>query len=225
MTSTLRSTATNGDSRRSREAAVAPPKPPRGPVRRRWGRIGAGAAAAVLGAWVFAALYLSAGDRTDVLVLAHDIGRLEVIDRSDLRVVRMSNDSDVESIEAARLDDFVGRVAGTDLVSGSLLAEGQILPAGRDLLGAHEAVVGVLLGPGDSPVRSLRRGTPVLVVVRPAAGSQGDTEEIEGWVFDASGEPLNTRERPIELAVPRDKAGLISAAAADQRVTIVALAE
>ena len=65
----------------------------------------------------------------------------------------------------------------------------------------------------------------MLVVVRPPAGSQGDTEEIEGWVFDASGEPLNTRERPIELAAPRDKAGLISAAAADQRVTIVALAE
>lgn len=215
----------NGDSRRSREAAVAPPRPPRGPVRRRWGRIGAGAAAAVLGAWVFAALYLSAGDRSDVLVLARDVGRLEVIDRSDLRVVRMSNDSDVESVDAGRLDDFVGRVSGVDLVAGSLLAEGQLLPPGRDLLGADEAVVGVLLGPGDSPVRSLRRGTPVLVVVRPSAGSQGDTEEIEGWVFDASGEPLNTRERPLELAVPRDKAGLISAAAADQRVTIVALAE
>jgi hypothetical protein len=44
-------------------------------------------------------------------------------------------------------------------------------------------------------------------------------------VFDASGEPVNTRERPIELAVPRDQAALISAAAADRRVTIVALAE
>jgi hypothetical protein len=64
-----------------------------------------------------------------------------------------------------------------------------------------------------------------LVVVRPPAGSQGDPVEIEGWVFDASGEALNTRERPVELAVPRDQAGLISAAAADQRVSIVALAE
>ena len=83
----------------------------------------------------------------------------------------------------------------------------------------------MLLGPGDSPVRSLRRGAPVLVVVRPPTGSQGDPEEIEGWVFDASGEPVNTRERPIELAVPRDQAAVISAAAADRRVTIVALAE
>jgi len=223
VTSALR--PTDADGRRSREAAVAPSKPPRGPARRRWGRIGAGAAAAVLGAWVFAALYLSAGDRTDVLVVSRDVGRLEVIDRSDLRVIRMSNDSDVESIDAGRVDEFVGRVAGVDLVAGSLLAEGQVLPAERKLLGAGEAVVGVLLGPGDSPVRSLRRGTPVLVVVRPTAGSQGDPQEIEGWVFDASSEPLNTRERPIELAVPRAQAGLISAAAADQRVTLVALAE
>ena len=49
--------------------------------------------------------------------------------------------------------------------------------------------------------------------------------EIAGWVFDAYGEALNTRERPVELAVPRDQAALISAAAADQRVTLVALAE
>lgn len=223
MTSALRPTDAEG--RRSREAAVAPSKPPRGPARRRWGRIGAGAAAAVFGAWMFAALYLSAGHRTDVLVVSRDVGRLEVIDRSDLRVIRMSNDSDVESINAGRVDEFVGRIASVDLVAGSLLAEGQVLPAERKLLGAGEAVVGVLLGPGDSPVRSLRRGTPVLVVVRPSAGSQGDPEEIEGWVFDASSEPLNTRERPIELAVPRAQAGLISAAAADQRVTLVALAE
>lgn len=225
MTSALRPTATDGVGRRSREAAVAPSKPPRGPLRRRWGRIGAGAAAAVLGAWMFAALYLSAGHRTDVLVLAHNVGRLEVIDRSDLRVIRMSSDADVESVDAGRLNEFVGRIAGVDLVAGSLLAQGQVLPAERKLLGAGEAVVGVLLGPGDSPVRSLRRGTPILVVVRPPAGSQGDPTEIEGWVFDASSEPLNTRERPIELAVPRARAGLISAAAADKRVTIVALAE
>jgi hypothetical protein len=179
----------------------------------------------VLGAWVFAALYLSAGDRTDVLVMADGVDRLEVIERSDLRVVRLSDDSDVESIAAGRVDEFVGRVAGVDLVAGSLLAEGQLLPVGRELLAEGEVVVGVLLGPGDSPVRSLRRGAPVLVVVRTPAGSQGDPVEIEGWVFDASGEALNTRERPVELAVPRDQAGLISAAAADQRVSIVALAE
>lgn len=225
MTSTMPSTSSNGHAQRSRAAAVAPAKPPGAPVRRRWGRIGAGLAAAVLGAWIFAALYLSAGDRQEAIALSRDVDRLETISRSDLRVVRISTDTEVSIIDASEMDTIVGRVASTDLVAGSLLTSDQLIPQGRQLLGDDEAVIGVLIGPGDSPTRVLRRGTPVLVVVRPAAGTQGAPEEIEGWVFDASGEPLNTRERPIELAVPRSAAGAISAAAADQRVTVVALAE
>lgn len=223
MTSTLRSRSTGSNGRAARDTA-APARSPTGVVRRRWGRIGAGAAAAVLGAWVFAALYLSAGDRADVVVMARDVDRLEVIGRSDLRVVRLSQDADVDWVDAARIDEFVGRVAGVDLVTGSLLSPGQVLPAGSELLDDGEAVVGVLVGPGDSPARSLRRGAPVLVVVRPPAGSEAETLEVEGWVFDASGEALNTRERPLELVVPRARAGLISAAAADRRVSVVALA-
>lgn len=225
MTSTMPSTSNNGHAQRTRAAAVAPAKPPGAPVRRRWGRIGVGLAAAVLGAWIFAALYLSAGDRKEAIALSRNVDRLETISRSDLRVVRISTDTDVSTIDASEMDTIVGRVADTDLVAGSLLTSDQLIPQGRQLLGDDEAVIGVLIGPGDSPTRVLRRGTPVLVVVRPAAGTQGAPEEIEGWVFDASGEPLNTRERPLELAVPRSAAGAISAAAADQRVTVVALAE
>ena len=226
MTSTLQpKTSNNGHAERTRAAAVAPARPPGTPMRRRWGRIGLGLAAAVLGAWIFAALYLSAGDRQEALALSRDVDRLETISRSDLRVVRISTDTEVSAVDASQIDTIVGRVAGTDLVAGSLLTADQLIPQGRQLLGEDEAVIGVLIGPGDSPSRVLRRGTPVLVVVRPAAGTQGDPEEIEGWVFDASGEALNTRERPIELAVPRSAAGAISAAAADQRVTVVAVAE
>lgn len=223
MTSTLRSRSTGNNGRPARDAA-APARSPTGALRRRWGRIGAGAATAVLGAWLFTALYLSAGDRADVVVMARDVDRLEVIGRSDLRVVRLSQDADVDWVDAARIDEFVGRVAGVDLVAGSLLSPGQVLPAGSELLDDGEAVIGVLVGPGDSPTRSLRRGAPVLVVVRPPAGSEAEPVEVEGWVFDASGEALNTRERPLELVVPRARAGLISAAAADRRVSVVALA-
>lgn len=223
MTSTLsRRVSKNGAV--SREAAVSGTRPSPGPLRRRWGRIGVGVAAAVLGGWVFAALYLSAGDRAEVLVVAEDVARLETIERSDLRVVRLSDDADVASIAASRIDEFVGRTAGVDLVADSMLAEGQLLPVGQVLLGEDEAVVGVLVGPGDGPSASLRRGDRVLVVVRPPAGGQGEPAEFEGWVFDASGEALNTRERPVEIALARANAAMVSAAAADGRVTIVALA-
>lgn len=225
MTSTLQPTSSNGRAQRARATAVAPTKAPGGPVRRRWGRIGAGMAAAVLGAWVFAALYLSAGDRTEMVALSEDVDRFETIDRSDLRIVQISADNSINTVDGSQIEDLIGRVAGTDLVAGSLLSQDQLVAEGRQLLGDEEAVVGVLIGPGDSPARVLKRGSPVLVVVRAAAGTQGDPEEIEGWVFDASGEALNTRERPVELAVPRASAAAISAAAADRRVTVVALAE
>lgn len=222
MTSLLRSRpGANGASTEARRAAVSPP---RTPVRRRWGRLAAGAGVAVLGAWIFAALYLSAGDRTDVLVVANDVGRLQVIERSDLGVARLSDAPEVGAVAASRMDEFVGRIARVDLVAGSLLVEGHVLASGARVVADDEAVVGALVSPSDAPHGSLRRGTAVLVVVRPPAGSQGSPEQIEGWVWDASGETSSTREIAVEVVVPADESAQVSAAAADRRVSIVVLA-
>lgn len=222
MTSLLRSRPNaDGASAKARRAAVSPP---RTPVRRRWARIAAGAGVAVLGAWIFAALYLSAGDRTDVLVVANDVERLRVIERSDLGVARLSKSPEVGSVAASRMDEFVGRVAGVDLTAGSLLVEGQVLAPGARVVAEDEAVVGVLVSPSDAPHGSLRRGAAVLVVVRPPAGSQGSPEQIEGWVWDASAEASSTREVAVEVVVPAGESAQVSAAAADRRVSIVVLA-
>ena len=78
--------------------------------------------------------------------------------------------------------------------------------------------------PGDGQL-SLKRGSPVIIVVRPAAGETATATEVTGWVFDSSAEALNSRERPVELALPRAQAGLVSAAAADKRISVLALAE
>jgi hypothetical protein len=225
MTSTLRTPSSSGAKKLRRESALGRAAPPRAAVRRRWGRIGTGIAAAVFGAWLFAALYMSADDRREVLVLADDVARYEVLEPSDLRLVRVAEDADLAWIAGGQMDEVVGRVARTDLVAGSLLAEGHLIPAGSDLLGADEAVVGAVITPGDGPVETLRRGTAVVVVIRPAAGETGDPVQIDGWVYGASGEALNAREQPVELAVPRDRAAFVSAAAADRRLTIVALTE
>lgn len=206
----------------ARQVSVAPER--RDPVRRRWGRIGGGVFAAVLGGWLFASLYLSAGDRIDVLAVATKVGRYEVIERSDLRVVSISKDSDVSSIPAARLDDLVGRVAATDLTSGSLLADGALLPPGERLVQSSEAVVGVLVKPGDSPTTEMRRGATVSVVVRPPAGTGGAVTEVPGWLVDV-GSAASNGDRTIEVVVARTSAAAVSAAAADRRVTIVALGD
>lgn len=213
------------DGRRVRQAALAG-RPATVPVRRRWGRIGAGVGLAVVGAWLFTALYLSAGDRVEVLALADDVGRFEVVEPGDLRVVRLGGDAEVEWVPAERIDDVVGRVARVDLASGGLLAEAQLLPAGAALLGDDEAVVGVLLGPGEGPTGMLRRGVPVRVVLRAAAGSGagGEVDSVAGWVFATAGAAADGRERSVEIVVPLADAEAVSAAAADRRVSVVALA-
>jgi hypothetical protein len=200
-------------------------EPGRGGLRRRWGRVAAGIAVALLGAWLFSALYLSAGDRSDVLVVAHHVDRLGVIQRSDLAVVRMSNDPGVRMVSASRLDEFVGRTAAVDLVAGSLLNEDEVRARGERVVDADEAVVGMLVRPGDAPTEVLHRGAPVSVVVRAPTGSTGEAEEVAGWVFNASLPALSSRERPVEVVVAQDAAASVSAAAAEDRVSIVALGE
>lgn len=223
MTTTLRSRpSTNGT--RAQTAHAAASAPPRTPVRRRWSRVGAGLAAAVLGAWIFAAMYLSAGDQMEVLVVANDVDRFQVIERSDLRVARVSESSDIETVAADRMDEFVGSVAGVDLVSGSPLNDAQVLASSEALIGEGEAVVGVLVGPADAPQDSLRRGAPVTVVIRPTVGSTDPPAEIVGRVWSASSEASSAREVAVEVVVPAEQSSLVSAAAADRRVSIVVLA-
>jgi hypothetical protein len=217
--------ASASELRGAREVAVAPVAQPGGRSRRRWGRVAGGAIAVVIGAWLFAALYLSAGNRVDVLAVSQPVARFETISRSDLRVVRVSADSGVATVSASELDTVVGRVASTELVAGSLLAPGQVRSRGERLLGSSEAIVGLLLGRGDAPGTQLRRGLAVSIVVRPSAGTHGDPLEVSGRVFDASAAPLSSGERPVEVVVPKAKAAVVSAAGADKRVTVVALAE
>lgn len=202
---------------------VATGSEPREPLRRHWGRVAGGVLAAVVGAWLFASIYVSADDRRDVLALATSVERLEPIERSDLKIVSLPSNAQVESVPASRVEELLGRVAGTDLAAGSLLAEGQLLPAGERLIGPNEAVVGLLVDPGDAPVSTMRRGAAVIVVARPAAGTTGEVEDVPGWLAEVSGEAASNGERAVEVVVRRADAATVSAAAADRRVTIVVL--
>lgn len=204
-------------------AVVAQAAQRRDPLRRRWGRVGGGVLAAVVGGWLFASLYLSADDRTDVLAVADGVERSAVVERADLRVVRLSTDTEVESIPASRIDEVVGRVAATDLAAGSLLAESHLHARGERLVAVDEAVVGLLVGPGDAPTSGLAPGAEVLVVIRPPPGATGDVVEVAGWVAEVSTAAAAGGDRPVSVVVPSEQAATVSAAAADRQVSIVVM--
>jgi SAF domain len=223
-----------------RTVTAAPPPPPlsrrRGampPVsatpqglltRRRWGRFAAGATLALVGGWLFVALYLSAGARVRVLVMADDVGRYEVIEPGDVRVERVAAGPGVETIESGDPDDLVGRVAASDLPEGTLVAPNLLFAADARLVDTDlEGVVGARLAAGYAPDGALDPGTDVVAVIQPDEREGGTAREVPGWLLEVGDVDDQTRERQVSLVVPRASAAEVASAAADGRVAIVVL--
>ena len=129
------------------------------PTRRRWGRFAAGVCLALVGGLLFAALYLSAGSRVEVLVAARDIGAYETIERDDLRIERVAAEPDVATVDGADLDDLVGRAAATAIPEGAILAPDQVFDEGAQLVGDGEVVVGMEVVAGRGAGHASRRAT------------------------------------------------------------------
>lgn len=186
------------------------------PTRRRWGRFAAGATLALLGAWIFAALYVSAGERIDVLVLAHDVQQYQTLVDEDFRTVRVAADPGVNTVAAGKRDEMVGRTVAVPVLEGTLLAEEQLLPGGAGIVGDGERGVPVLLKPGRFPDRDFLAGMMVDIVIQsPTLGEPPET--IEDCRILSVGEPdENTGEREFEIAVPLGDFKTVSAAAHDR---------
>ncbi len=208
----------------SRRAFPLPASPSGLPTRRRWGRVAVGAVLALLGAWLGMVLVATAGGRVETVAMARDVGRGHRVERDDLTVVRVAADPGVETVPADEIDDVVGRVAGSDLPEGALLAHDHLLDEGERLVGPDEVVVGARLGAPAAPRGDVPSGTPVLVVLRPGAGNDdGELREVPGWLRDI-GDPLETTgAREVSVVVPVEAAAEVAAAAADERLAVVTL--
>lgn len=117
---------------------------------------------AIVAALVFLVWAGNLGDRSEVMAAARDVNAGDVLARGDLRVVRVAADSDVATVPAGDLEELVGKVAATPIFAGALITEDQVSTGAP--LGEDEAIVGVLVKPGQAPLGSLRVGTTVQVV-------------------------------------------------------------
>jgi hypothetical protein len=203
------------------------------PRRRRLGLALVGALAVVVGGWGFASLWLAAGDRVEVLALANDVGAYEQIDRDDLATVRVAEADGVEVVPAGEIDDVVGRTVRADVPARSLLVESDLFAEDERLVSDGEAVVGASMPEGTVPVE-LARGREVMVVVRPtesargSEGSAGSPRSVDGWVLTADEVEAvggGAAGVAVSVVVPRDEATEVADAAADGRLSIVALEE
>lgn len=184
------------------------------PTRRRWGRFAAGATLALLGAWVFAALYASAGDRVEVLAMAHNVEKFKVLTREDFRTVRVSTDPGLETIEASEADELVGRQASVGLVEGSLISEGALVPKDQPVVGAGFITIGLEIKANNYPQQDNLGGMQVSIVVPPANPTQDDEPTIvDGAVILKVGDvDPNTGDRGFTLIVPEGEKDELAAA-------------
>lgn len=215
--------------RRSWGRRTGPPVPatPQGLLaRRRWGRFAAGATLALVGGWLFVVLYLSAGARVRVLVVARDVGRYETIEPGDVRVERVAAGPGVETIESGDPDALVGRVAASDLPEGTLLAPNLLFAEDERLVDpTREAVVGARLAAGYAPDEALDTGTNLLVVLQPDERGGGPARQVAGWLLDVGDIDEQTQERRVSVVVARAESVDVASAAADGRVALVVLEE
>jgi hypothetical protein len=175
--------------------------------------------------WVATAVFLSAGSREEVLAVARPISRYEEVERGDLKVVRVAAGPEVGTVPADRLEDLIGRRVTTSLAEGSLLQEGVLLDADARVVSDIEAVVSAVLAQEDAPA-TLSAGDEVELIVRPPSGSTAGPQTLPGWVLaveeaDRSG----TSSQRAALVVRRTDTALVSAASAEERVSIAVTGE
>jgi hypothetical protein len=208
---------------RARASALGWGPEPGRPGRHNRTRIVGAVVLMVVSGWLGAVAFLTAGSRQEVLAVDGHIERLTELSREDLHVVRVAADDEVGVIGADRLDEIVGRVTAMELAGGTLLSEEQLLARDERPVGPGEAVVGALLAPADSPGQ-LPQGAAVRVIVRSPANAGAPARTIEGWILDvddADAQQAGVDGRWVSLVVPDAESGEVSAAAAENRVTVV----
>jgi Flp pilus assembly protein CpaB len=194
--------------------------------RRKWSLALVGTLVTVGCALAFAVLWMNAGDRQPVLAVAKAVPAGQVIESSDLRVIRVSTDPGLKPLRGDQLDRVVGLRAATDLVPGTLLTNDNV--GQGDGLQAGEAVVGVALKPGQFP-SGLEPGDHVEIVrTTPPASSASDegigslgTVLDEARVLDVVQEDVTSGTRVVSLVVDEEVAAEVAGAASAELVSLV----
>ncbi|WP_238408669.1 SAF domain-containing protein [Pimelobacter simplex] len=175
-------------------------------------------AAGALGtAFAFTAI----NDTQEVLVVANDIKRGEIIQAGDLSVVRVSVDPALTPVAGSQKGELMGSRAAVDLWAGTLLTEGSV----TDSLvpGKGQSLVGISLTPAQMPSEALYFGDAVRIVTTP--GDQGEITDEEPVTIEATVVGVSrveeTGETVVDVSVSEGDAADLAARAATGRVALV----
>lgn len=156
--------------------------------------------------------HMSATDKTPVLALASSVGRGEVIEPGDLRVVYVATDEPIAHLPRSASSELVGSVAVADLEEGTLLTRGHVVA--RASLGPEDGVVGLALDPGQFPALGLVPGDLVNVVAADGSSSADDSEAVLARRAEVYAvEEIGSQGRQfVSLRMPEEVANQVAAA-------------
>lgn len=157
----------------------------------------------------------STTEREAVLALVGDIERGDMLAAADLRVVYVASDDPIAHVRQDESGDIVGRIATTDLETGTLVTRSQV--ADRVAIGAGEGVVGLALDPGQFPALGLLPGDRVNVVsaepVTPEDGEDAPSPVLARGSEVFAVEDLGGQGRQfVSLRMSEDDANRVAAA-------------
>ena len=168
-----------------------------------------------------AAFTASIGHRRAVLVITRPVSAGSVIRDSDLGQARLPPDPSLRTVAASQRSRIVGRVAGVNLVPGTLLAEAE-LATGPPVDATH-AIVGLALKAGQFPSGLHPLDAVTVVVTSPASslGPAADAVVVDNAQVTAIEQAGDGQTTIVSVLVPRSVAATVAGAAARNQVSLV----
>jgi hypothetical protein len=145
---------------------------------------------------VFVSVYMKAGSQVSVLALVRSVPQGQILEGTDLTIVRVSASTGIMTVPAAEASSVVGRRAAELLQPQTLLSMNELVSSFAPPTG--QSIVGVALKEGQLPASGLAPGETVEVILTGLPGAQdssassGSTVEqtpVPGVAADASGSP------------------------------------
>lgn len=170
----------------------------------------------VAGALGAALVVYRSGQRTDVLVAAHDIKPGQRMQASDFDTARVAADSG-SIVHASSKSAFVGSYAVTEIPSGTIINNSMF--QATKVLPADGVVVGVTIASGNAPAGTISSGSVVRAYYVPQSSSSsqqpGTVLANAARVVAVKTSETSSNSQTVSLLVSSDEAAdLVSASAA-----------
>ncbi|MPV35964.1 SAF domain-containing protein [Georgenia subflava] len=213
-----------------RRAPAKPTSPPtaEGPPprsRRRPWHLATAVALGALGVTIGAVTWSTTSAMTSVLVANDSLHRGDVITTAAFTTARIYDDSALDPVTPAELDDLLGQRLSLDIAAGSIVTHDAVTAYEPTKAGTY--LVGVSLASARAPGSEILVGDRVLVVVTPTAGSAVDTADVTGVPTSTSAEvaavniDAETGETILDLLVPQADGPTLAAHAATGNVAVL----